>query len=267
MALAHSVEGGRMKWLCTSVGVLAISFSSLAATNDFEVREGGIIRGPENKKQMALEFTADHFTDGGKIILDELAKRGVKASFFFTGNFFTNSSNRKLAQRLVKEGHYLGPHSDKHLLYCPWEGPKKTLVTKAQFRADLENNLKKIEKLGVKRAEIKYWIPPYEHYNEEIVSWSRELALTLVNFTPGTRSSADYTVDDAKNFVPSKTIYESILKKEQEDPNGLNGFLLLMHFGVGPKRTDKFYNHLGALLDELHKRGYKFVRVDELLKN
>ena len=241
--------------------------TSFAAINDFEFRDGGIIRGPRYKKQIALEFTADQFVEGGKIILDELAKHRAKASFFFTGNFFTNSENKALAKRVVKEGHYLGPHSDTHPLYCPWDGPKKTLVTRDFFRGDLESNLKKIERAGVKRRQIQFWIPPYEHYNEEIVSWSRELGLTLINFTPGTRSTADYTEDDAKNFVPSKIIFDSILKKEQEDPNGLNGFLLLMHFGVGPKRTDKMHTRFGALLDELQKRGYEFVRVDKLLKN
>jgi peptidoglycan/xylan/chitin deacetylase (PgdA/CDA1 family) len=240
--------------------------ASFGATNQFEFRDGGIIRGPKDKKQIALEFTADQFSDGGEVILDELAKRGVKGSFFFTGNFFTNSENRALAIRVVKDGHYLGPHSDEHLLYCPWEGQKKTLVTKELFRSDLKNNLKKIEELGVKRKQIKYWIPPYEHYNEEIVTWSRELGLTLINFTPGTRSTTDYTEDHAENFVSSKAIFDSIIKKEQEDLNGLNGFLLLTHFGVGPKRTDKFYNKLGALLDELQSRGYEFVRVGELLQ-
>lgn len=253
-----------MRTICLAF-ILLGCIPSFGSTNQFEFREGGILRGPKDKKQIALEFTADQFADGGKIILDELANRGAKASFFFTGNYFTNSENRKLARRLVNEGHYLGPHSDKHLLYCPWVGPKKTLVSKKVFRSDLEENLKKIEKLGVKRKEIKYWIPPYEHYNEEIVLWSRELGLTLINFTPGTRSTADYTEDDAKNFVSSKIIYDSILKREQEDPNGLNGFLLLMHFGVGPKRTDKMHERFGALLDELQKRGYEFMRVDELL--
>ncbi|MEO7300755.1 MAG: hypothetical protein ABI042_19490 [Verrucomicrobiota bacterium] len=113
---------------------------------------------------------------------------------------------------------------------------------------------------------MKFWIPPFEHYNEEIVSWSRELGLTLINFSPGTRSNADYTEDDAKNFVSSQIIFDSILKPEREDPNGLKGFLLLLHFGVGPKRTDKMHERLGALLDELQKRGYEFVRVDELLQ-
>ena len=246
--------------------LLTCCSTTFAATNDFQFREGGIIRGPKNKKRIALEFTADQFAGGGKIILDQLARHHAKAAFFFTGNFFTNSGHKSLARRIVKDGHYLGPHSDTHPLYCPWDGPKKTLVTKEFFLSDVKNNLKKIQDVGVRRKKIKFWIPPYEHYNEEIVEWSRELGLTLINFTPGTRSTADYTEDDAKNYVSSKSIYESILKKEQEDPNGLNGFLLLMHFGVGPKRTDKFYNQLGVLLDELQKRGYEFVRVDELLR-
>jgi peptidoglycan/xylan/chitin deacetylase (PgdA/CDA1 family) len=31
-----------------------------------------------------------------------------------------------LIQRIVRESHYLGLHSDKHVLYCPQDGPKKT---------------------------------------------------------------------------------------------------------------------------------------------
>lgn len=255
-----------MKIICWAVSFMAACFASLGATNQFEFSDGGIIRGPKNTRQIALEFTSGGFAEGGTIILDQLKKHQAKASFFFTGDFFTNAENKSLARRLLREGHYLGPHSDTHPLYCPWSGPKTTLVTKEFFTADLENNIQKIERVGVKRKQMKFWIPPFEHYNEEIVSWSHELGLTLINFSPGTRSNADYTEDDAKNFVSSQVIYESILKKEQEDPKGLNGFLLLLHFGVGPKRTDKMHERFGALLDELQKRGYEFVRVDELLK-
>lgn len=238
-------------------------FSALAQTNHFEFREGGIIRGPKNEKKIALEFTAGDFAEGGKTILDELAKRKIKASFFFTGGFFKKPANLVLAKRVVADKHYLGPHSDSHPLLCPWEGPKKTLVTKEFFQSDLEKNLKKIEQLGVKRAEIKYFIPPYEHYNEEIAGWTHEMGLTLINFTSGTRSTADYTQDGDKNYVSSQIIYDSIVKKEKAD--GLNGFLLLLHFGVGPNRADKMADHLGELLDYLQSKGYQFVRVDELL--
>src|SRR5438552_4378560 len=151
------------------------------------------------------------------------------ASFFLTGKFLTNTNFIPLVQRLVKEGHYLGPHSDKHLLYCSWDAAKKTLASPARFLTDLEANLRKIEAFDVPRDHIMYFLPAYEHYNEEIAAWSRQMSLTLVNFTPGTRSNADYTGEADKNFVSSKAIFDSIVAKEQHDLDGLNGFLLLLH--------------------------------------
>ena len=135
----------------------------------------------------------------------------------------------------------------------------------AEFQADLESNLKKIERFGVKRPQIRYFLPPYEHYNQEIVDWAKAMGLTVVNFTPGTRSNADYTGEADSNFVSSKVIFDSILRKEQQDPNGLNGFFLLVHIGSGPGRADKFPARFGELLDYLAGKGYGFVRVDELL--
>ncbi|HEY5406039.1 MAG TPA: hypothetical protein VIJ92_03090 [Ginsengibacter sp.] len=45
----------------------------------------------------------------------------------------------------------------------------------------------------------------------------------------------------------------------------LNGFILLVHIGTDPRRTDKFYNQLPQLINELKKRGYEFVKINELL--
>ena len=234
-------------------------------TNSFELREGGIIRGSKARKEIALEFTGDSFAEGGATILNALKQHNAKASFFFTGTFLRNPDFKPLIERIIADGHYIGPHSDAHLLYCPWSGKKTTLVSRDVFRSDLEQNLKAIEAFGIKRARVTHWIPPYEWYNEEIVAWSKELGLTLVNFTLGTRSNADYTEDAAKNFIPSKVIIESIVKKEREDPNGLNGFLLLLHVGVGPKRTDKMHERLDGLLTVLKQKGYQFVTVPDLL--
>jgi peptidoglycan/xylan/chitin deacetylase (PgdA/CDA1 family) len=233
---------------------------------DVELREGGIIRGPTSARRLALVFTGHGFAEGGEVILNELGKHKGKGSFFFTGDFLTNTSFKPLVQRIVREGHYLGPHSDKHVLYCPWEGPKKTLVTHAEFRADLESNLGKIERFGISRRQIRYFLPPYEHYNQEIVDWAKERGLTLVNYTPGTRSNADYTGEAEKNFVSSQAIFDSIVAREKNDPKGLNGFMLLLHIGSGPGRRDKFPMWFGELLDYLGGKDYQFVRVDELLE-
>ena len=61
-------------------------------------------------------------------------------------------------------------------------------------------------------------------------------------------------------------IFESIVRRERQDPHGLDGYLLLLHIGAGPKRTDRFHSRIGELLDDLAGKGYKFVRVDELLE-
>jgi endoglucanase len=231
-----------------------------------ELREGGIIRGPKDRKQIALVFTGHGFAEGGEAILGELARHKAHGSFFLTGDFLANTNFHGLVQGLVREGHYLGPHSDKHVLYCPWDGPKKTLVTRAAFESDLERNLKKIEGFGIQRQQIRYFLPPYEHYNAEIVEWAKGMGLTLINYSPGTRSNADYTGEADKNFVSSKTIFDSIVAKEREDAKGLNGFILLLHIGSGPGRADKFAARFGELLDNLAAKGYQFVRVDELLR-
>ena len=260
-------------WLATpafcaapdELGASATHSARPAERQDVELREGGIIRGPTSSRRLAVVFTGHGYAEGGETILNELARHQGKGSFFFTGEFLTNASFRPLIERIVRESHYLGPHSDKHVLYCPWEGPETTLVPHSAFQADLESNLKKIEGFGVKRSQIRYFLPPYEHYNYEIVDWSKAMGLTVVNYSPGTRSNADYTGEADSNFVSSKAIYDSILRKEQQDPNGLNGFILLLHIGSGPGRTDKFSARFGALLDYLADKRYTLVRVDELL--
>lgn len=230
-----------------------------------ELRDGGIIRGPKAEKQIAFVFTGHEYAEGGETILNELARHKGSGSFFLTGTFLTNPNHLPLLNRLLNEAHYLGPHSDKHLLYCAWED-RRTLVTEQEFTDDLMVNVAKIpSRFGEERRFNRYFLPAFEHYNRDIYDWTRKQRWTLINYTPGTRSNADYTGEADKNFVSSQAIFDSIVKKEQEDPHGLNGFLLLLHVGSGPGRADKFHARFGELLDYLAGRGYEFVRVDQLL--
>ncbi|HUS01994.1 MAG TPA: glycoside hydrolase family 9 protein [Chitinophagaceae bacterium] len=229
------------------------------------VDHGAIVRGDQNKKQIALVFTADEFGDGAKTILNTLQKQNVKASFFFTGRFYRNPVYKNVITQLKQQGHYLGPHSDQHLLYADWTKRDSLLVTKDQFTKDLSANLKAIEKYGVKRSAIKYFIPPYEWYNDSIAAWTKQMGIQLINYSAGTKSTADYTTPEMKNYRSSDEIYQSILNKEKQQ-DGLNGFILLVHFGTDAKRTDKFYYRLDELLTTLKQKGYSFTTVDKVLK-
>lgn len=235
------------------------------ANPDFTYDEGGIVRGPRDERAIALIFTGGEFAEGAGDILDALAARDVKASFFVTGTFIRTPEFRPHLRRMVAEGHYLGAHSDAHLLYAPWEERSRTLVTEAEFRGDLERNLRDLEAFGLERDDMRFFIPPYEWYNRQIVDWTSDMGLVLFSYTPGTRSNADYMPDDHARFIPSRAIVDSILAYESTHEHGLNGFLLLLHLGAGPGRTDKMHPFVGPLIDELRRRGYTFVRVDELL--
>lgn len=191
----------------------------------------------------------------------------MKGSFFLTGKFYSNTRFKSLIKQLKRNGHYLGAHSDKHLLYCDWTRRDSLLVTREQFEQDLNDNYRAMRQFGIERSDAIYFLPPYEWYNKSIAAWTNELGLQLVNFSPGTRSAADYTYPEMnERYLSSDQIYQSIISYEQKDKNGLNGFMLLVHIGTDPRRTDKLYNKLGQLIDDLKGKGYRFVRVDEVLR-
>jgi len=240
--------------------------SSPPSETRFTYVEGGITRGDKNSKRMALVFTGDEFAEGGTVIADALAKHNVKASFFLTGRFYRTRANRQIIERLKKDGHYLGPHSDAHLLYADWNDRSKTLVTREQFEHDLNDNFAAMRPFGIDRKQVPFYLPPYEWYNREIADWTNDMGFRVVNYTPGTRSHADYMADDDKNYISNEAMMRSIRQYEARDPNGLKGFVLLSHIGAGPKRTDKFYDRIDELIAWLKTRGYEPVRVDELLK-
>jgi peptidoglycan/xylan/chitin deacetylase (PgdA/CDA1 family) len=235
-----------------------------ALTQKNELSFGGIIRTDSTKKEIHLVFTGHEFGDGGEAIRSVLQKHRVKAAFFLTGDFYRNKKFSALIRGLKSDGHYLGGHSNKHLLYCSWEKRDSLLVSKEEFTADLIANYAEIEKFGVRKKDAPFLLPPYEWYNESISAWTKELGFTLVNFSPGTYSNADWTIPElGTQYLSSDTIYNRILAYERNHSNGLNGFILLTHIGVDPRRTDKFYLRLDGLMTELEKRGYRFISLME----
>jgi endoglucanase len=113
-----------------------------------------------------------------------LEKRNIKGSFFFTGNFLRNPEFKNITKKIMELGHYVGSTFRCHLLYCDWENRDSTLVSFSEFETDLKNNFAELEKFGIKPDEARWFMPPYEWYNRQIVDWSRNLGLDVVNFTP-----------------------------------------------------------------------------------
>ncbi|MBK9491568.1 MAG: glycoside hydrolase family 9 protein [Haliscomenobacter sp.] len=225
---------------------------------------GSIQRLDPSQPVVYLSFTGHEYGEGTAFILRSLKKAGVKASFFLTGDFLRNPAFKKSIKKMVKEGHYLGPHSDKHLLYCDWGKRDSLLLTRAQFTQDLQANLRALQGFQVK-TPLPYFMPPYEWYNEQIVDWSTEQGLQVINFTPLTGTNADYTTPTMANYRSSETLYQGLLDFEKNDPQKLNGAVVLIHLGTDPARKDKLYARLPDLIRDLREKGYRFAGEDGLV--
>ena len=251
--------------ICQIKPYLALSFWLFflnASSGQRIIDHGGIIRGDTSQQVIHLIFTGGDYNDGGHYIRKILSHNDVKAHFFFTGDFYRNVENEMLIQGLKADGHYLGPHSDKHLLYAPWENRDSLLVTKQVFIEDISDNYLIMNRFSIYQRDASLFMPPYEWYNDSISAWTSEIGLTLINFSPGTGSNADYTTPDmGQKYRPTDWLYDSILSFESDSPTGLNGFYLLLHIGTHPDRNDKFYYRLEELIGELGKRGYRFELI------
>ena len=224
---------------------------------------GGIVRTDPSKKQISLVFTAADKADGADAIISTLKRHGIKGGFFFTGEFY--ELYPEVVKRLLNEGHLVGSHSYGHLLYMPWEKRDSLLVTREEFEKDMMQSYETMRKAGIEYKDAPIYIPPYEYYNKEIAAWAKSMGIQVINYTPGTMSNADYTTPDmGQKYRSSKFIYNKIMEVEKKE--GLNGHLMLIHFGTDDRRTDKFYNgYLDKLIKTLKRKGYTFAPVLEAI--
>ena len=231
------------------------------------VSHGALVRGDSTKKELALIFTADEWAEGLPFIRKTLQAEGIKAGFFFTGRGYRNPNFKKEIQQLARDGHYFGPHSDQHLLYCDWTVRDSLLVSRDSFEHDIRKNLQTIQSAGLPVHASPLFVPPYEWWNDSIAAWSSANRLQLLSFTQGIRTAADYTFPEMGAAYRSTAWLVQWLKASVEtEPDRWNGAVILIHAGTDPRRKDKLYHRLPEIIRFLQKRGFRFQRIDALFQ-
>lgn len=250
-------------WLVLTTTNIAFA-QSVVESNLLTWDEGAIVRGDTSEKKLSFVFTGDEYAEGLKKITNILKRENILASFFFTGRLYRNDKIKQSIIHLRSNGHYLGPHSDMHLLYNDWKRRDSTLVSKDSLIKDLKSNYNSMLSIGINERNL-FFIPPYEWWNKEVADWLGEMNVRLINFTPGTGTNADYTFPEmGKSYKSSDVLSEKLF--QYEELHSLNGAIILIHIGTDPRRKDKFYDRLPELIHYLKNKGYEFLRVDELLK-
>lgn len=226
-------------------------------TKDYLDSHGAITRKNMDSNEIRLIFSIDSNFEGLKHILNVLKRKHIKASFFLTGNALNNTKLKPFIKQIIKESHYIGGHSDKHILYANWED-RTSLVSKDSLIADLDGNRIALEKWKVDKKKAQYYLPPYEWYNSQNIQDIKSYGWTPVNFTNGLRTAADYTTPEMSNYLSSQEIINQLY--DFESLKGLNGAIILIHPGTEETRTDKLYLRLDEIIEELQNRNYKFTK-------
>ena len=184
--------------------------------------------------QSGQKYVALTFDDGPRRstttrLLDGLAERGVRATFFLIGAQV--EYNQDVIRRMDEEGHQIGLHTYDHVLL--------TALNRVDFDAQVEKSrLLLKETLGHNDFLLR---PPYGIYDESVKAWAG-CPIILWSVDP-----EDWRDKNTQRVV------EHILSNVQD------GSIILMH--------DIFSESVDAALqvvDELHRQGYLFCTVEEL---
>lgn len=249
--------------MAMAVVILSAVFPLLnAKTPDFKYevsdRFGATVKVDTTDRTVYLVFSADSLFEGAPEALNTLDSLGVKASFFFTGNFLERPENRLIVERVIKSGHYVGPHSGRHILLSDWDANRTPLVTPDSMMTDFRLNYRLLNDFGIKASDAGTVLPPFEWCGKIHTERLRKEGLVPINITPGVNTYRDYTVPGMAEYHTSEDMYNQLF--DYESKHGLNGYIIIFHLGTQDLRTDKLYHRLPLILTRLRSLGYKFGR-------
>lgn len=236
----------RILWLCGLMYTMVMFFAFQGAidygsvgitqqkTRDFDKAVeyvNGVVEAKEAPK-IALTFDdgpSKHFTP---MLLDGLAKRDVKATFFLIG--VNVEKNKELVSRISKEGHLIGNHTYHHVEIT--KIPDEEAYQEIKMTSDL------IEQITGKQTE--FMRPPFGVWQKQLEE-KLEIIPVMWSIDP-----LDWTTENVDEIV-NKVVTET----EEGD-------IILLH--------DCYKTSVEAALkivDILQEKGFEFVTVDELIMN
>jgi peptidoglycan/xylan/chitin deacetylase (PgdA/CDA1 family) len=193
-----------------------------------------ITSGPPDGNRIALTFDDGPTPGVTELILDELQRRKLHATFFMIGQRIATAPD--LARRVLAEGHEVGNHTFTH--------PKLTTLTDEQVDVEIQ---KTQDIMGEALNHRAAWFrPPYGalRQNHAILLARRDLGIVL------------WSVDSQDWSQPDEAKIAGTVLAETRP-----GSIILCH-DLHRQTADG----VGAILDGLLERGFAFATLSELLR-
>jgi peptidoglycan/xylan/chitin deacetylase (PgdA/CDA1 family) len=190
-----------------------------------------------DQKAVALTFDDGPDPESTPVLLDLLARRNIRATFFCIGERVARQP--ELARRIVARGHAIENHSHRHQFWANLLGEEK-------LEADLAQAQEEIRRVS---GRTPAWFrPPMGLTNPRVFRVTRKLGLGIAGYTA---RGLDRRADGPERIVAR-------LRR------GLRpGAILLLHDGGVP--AARLTATVTALMDMLETEGYHCVRLDELV--
>lgn len=190
----------------------------------------GTLKASGESKRIALTFDDGPHPACTPQLLDGLKARGVKASFFITGQ--NAEKYPELVERMQREGHLIGNHTYSHI--------QLTKQNREQFREELVKTNGIIREItGEDPVFVR---PPYGSWDKK---FEEELNMFPVLWTI---DPLDWCTKDAGNVA------RRVISKAKENA------VILMH-----DEYDSTVRAALSVVDALQGEGYEFVTVEEIL--
>ncbi|WP_302104801.1 polysaccharide deacetylase family protein [Polycladomyces zharkentensis] len=198
-----------------------------------------ILRGPMNRREVALTFDDGPDAVFTQQILNVLRRTGVKGTFFVVGRRVQRYPG--VFQRMLREGHEVGNHS--------WSHPKMSRQSAGQVRTELQRASGEMNRVGNVRP--RFFRPPYGALSETVIRVAVAEGYKIILWNV---DSLDWS------GIPGTALATNVLSHVRP------GSIILMHSATG--RGGHLQNTVQALpgiIQRLRREGYRFVRVSELL--
>ncbi|MED1791973.1 polysaccharide deacetylase family protein [Brevibacillus nitrificans] len=205
----------------------------------YETRGEIVWEVPTNTKVMALTFDDGPDPEYTLQIAELLKQYNAKGTFFVVGS--RAQAFPEVVRQLASEQHELANHTYSH--------PDVRRISSERLQTEMEKTQEAIfQSTGIRPQLFR---PPGGYYSDAVVNIAKKAGFLVVMWSwhQDTRDWSDPGVQKIVNKVLN---------------NARNGDIVLFHdYGGDRKQT---VQALRKILPELHKQGYQFVTVSEMMR-